>query len=285
MGMYHEARHAQPPYVDLLAVIWLLLGFHVAAVAVVAAVGDRLGRRALLVAGLPPAAATIWALTRLGQAEPATAAVTWVERLDLELAFRLTDFAILLTLLVSGIGALIFVYAYGYFSDGASAITRFTMSLLSFSAAMLGLIWSDSVWTLFLFWELTSITSFLLVGHKDTDPAVRDAARRALLITVAGGLALLAGLVVLVDETGTGLLSEMGSVTGTSGTVAGVPSWPERPPSRPRFRSTCGSREPWRRRHRSAPISTRPRWSRPASSWSLSAARSWATARSGAPSG
>ncbi len=202
--------------------IWALLGLHATTIAGLAAVGNRLGRRALLVAGIPPAATTLWALTRLHQDEPAATAVTWVERLDLELAFRLTDFAILLTLLVSGIGALIFVYAYGYFSDSASAINRFTMSLLAFSTAMLGLVWSDSVWTLFLFWELTSITSFLLVGHKDTDAEVRAAARRALLITVSGGLAMLAGLVVLVDETGTGLLSEMGPVDGTAGTVAGV---------------------------------------------------------------
>jgi len=203
-------------------VIWALLGLHVCTIAGLAAIGNRIGRRALLVAAIPPAATTLWALTRINQSEPAATAVTWVERLDLELAFRLTDFAILLTLLVSGIGALIFVYAYGYFSDSAGAINRFTMSLLAFSTAMLGLVWSDSVWTLFLFWELTSITSFLLVGHKDTDAEVRAAARRALLITVSGGLAMLAGLVVLVDETGTGLLSEMGPVGGTSGTVAGV---------------------------------------------------------------
>ncbi len=202
--------------------IWALLGLHIVTIAGLAAIGNRLGRRALLVAGVPPALTTLWALTRLNQSEPAATAVTWVERLDLELAFRLTDFAILLTLLVSGIGALIFVYAYGYFSDSAGAINRFTMSLLAFSTAMLGLVWSDSVWTLFLFWELTSITSFLLVGHKDTDAEVRAAARRALIITVSGGLAMLAGLVVLVDETGTGLLSEMDPVGGTAGTVAGV---------------------------------------------------------------
>ncbi|MEM9564009.1 MAG: hydrogen gas-evolving membrane-bound hydrogenase subunit E [Actinomycetota bacterium] len=202
--------------------IWLLLGLHVLVVGVLTLGGSALGRRSLLVAAVAPATTTVWALSRLSADEPATASVAWVDRLDLELAFRVNDLGILMTLLVSGIGTLVFVYAFGYFSPTAAATTRFTTTLLSFSTAMLGLVWSDSVWTLFLFWELTSITSFLLVGHKDVDPAVRAAARRALMITVAGGLALMAGLVVLVDATGTGRLSEMGPVTGTSATVAAV---------------------------------------------------------------
>ncbi len=202
--------------------IWLLLGLHVLVVGVLAALGPRLGRNALLVAAVAPAVTTVWAIARFRRDEPATAAVSWADKLDLELAFRVDDVALLMTLLVSGIGALIFVYAYGYFSPGASALTRFTTTLLSFSTAMLGLVWSDSVWTLFLFWELTSITSFLLVGHRDVDATVRAAARRALLITVSGGLALLAGLVILVDATGASRLSEMGPVSGTAASVAAV---------------------------------------------------------------
>ncbi len=220
--VYDRVRHGPPPLATVDDVIWILLGLHVLVVAALALPGLALGRRALLVAAVAPAATTTWALSRLSADEPATASVAWVDRLDLELAFRVDDLAILMTLLVSGIGTLIFVYAYGYFSPTAAATARFTTTLLSFSTAMLGLVWSDSVWTLFLFWELTSITSFLLVGHKDVDPAVRAAARRALLITVGGGLALLGGLVVLVDATGASRLSEMGPVTGTSATVAAV---------------------------------------------------------------
>jgi multicomponent Na+:H+ antiporter subunit A len=87
---------------------------------------------------------------------------------------------------------------------------------------MLGLVWADSIWTLFVFWELTSITSFLLVGHKHTDPATQLAARRALLITAGGGLALLAGLVLLADGNLAVGLRELQPLTGTAGTVAGV---------------------------------------------------------------
>ena len=94
--------------------------------------------------------------------------------------------------------------------------------MLAFSGSMLGLVWADDVWTLFLFWEATSVTSFLLVGTKSTDSAAVTAARRALLVTVAGGLVLLAGLLVLVDVAGTATLSEMGPVTGDQATVAAV---------------------------------------------------------------
>ncbi|MEM9611636.1 MAG: hydrogen gas-evolving membrane-bound hydrogenase subunit E [Actinomycetota bacterium] len=201
--------------------IGFLLLLHLVLCAVLAAIGSRLGTRSLLVASLAPAASAVWAVSRLGADEPSAASWTWVAGLDLELAFRVGPLAALMTLLVSGIGALVFIYAYGYFSPGA-AVGPFATSLLSFSTAMLGLVWADSVWALFIFWELTSITSFLLVGHRNTDPEVRAAARRALVITVGGGLALLAGLVLLVDAAGSARLSEMGPVTGAPAVAAGV---------------------------------------------------------------
>ena len=61
-----------------------------------------------------------------------------------------------------------FVYSTGYFSVGAAGLGRFAATLLAFGLAMVGLVWADSVWTLFVFWELTSITSFLLVGFQAT---------------------------------------------------------------------------------------------------------------------
>jgi len=87
---------------------------------------------------------------------------------------------------------------------------------------MLGLVWADSVWTLFVFWELTSVTSFLLVGHKNTDAEVLVAARRALAVTAGGGLALLAGLLLVTDAAGATLISEMGPAEGTAATVGAV---------------------------------------------------------------
>ncbi len=204
--------------------IWALLAFHAVVVVLLVAAGNHLGRRSFAVAGLPSLATTVWALWILaepgGQRQP-EARRSWVTGLDLNMEFLLQPVAAVMTLIVSGIGVAVFVYAAGYFGpisggppghDGGArdkGIGRFSATLVAFSAAMLGLVWADSVWTLFVFWELTSITSFLLVGHKNTDPSAVLAARRALLITVAGGLAMLAGLVLVVDLAGTAVLSEM----------------------------------------------------------------------------
>jgi multicomponent Na+:H+ antiporter subunit A len=203
-------------------VIWTLLIVHAVMIVAIAFAPQSLGRWVFGLAALPPSATTVWAFTMLGDEKPALAERAWVSGLDLSLRFEVDALAGLMTLLVSGIGAAVFVYAAGYFSAGAEGLNRFASTLLAFSAAMLGLVWSDSVWTLFLFWELTSITSFLLVGFKNTYASSRYAARRALVITVAGGLSLLGGLVVLVDQTGTAVLSEMEPVTGAGATVAAI---------------------------------------------------------------
>ena len=81
-----------------------------------------------------------------------------------------------MTLLVSGIGALVFIYAVRVLQPPGRSRSRHGSRLRCwlFSTSMLGLVWADSIWTLFIFWELTSITSFLLVGHKNTDASVRN---------------------------------------------------------------------------------------------------------------
>ncbi|MCY4175839.1 MAG: proton-conducting transporter membrane subunit [Acidimicrobiaceae bacterium] len=199
----------------------LLLG-HGAVCLALALAGRRLGRRSLLIAAAPPAAATIWGVSRLGVDEPAQAHLVWAEGLDLAMTFRVDDFVEIMTLIVSGIGVAVFVYAYGYFTDDDGSVGRFAATLLAFSTAMLGLVWSDSVWSLFVFWEMTSVTSFLLVGHKNTDPGALVAARRALMVTGGGGLALLAGLLLVSHAADATLLSEIGPTEGASATVGAV---------------------------------------------------------------
>jgi len=199
-----------------------LLALHLAACVLLAFTGRRLGRHSLLVGAVPPAATTVWCATRLGADLPATADLTWVKGLDLAMTFRVDAFVDVMTLIVSGIGVLVFVYAHGYFAPDAAGTGRFATTLLAFSTAMLGLVWSDSVWSLFVFWELTSVTSFLLVGHKNTDADVLAAARRALMVTAGGGLVLLAGLLLVTRPAGATLISELAPVTGTSATVGAV---------------------------------------------------------------
>lgn len=200
-----------------------LLAAHLVGVAAAGLLGRRSMRKGLIVAAAPPLATTVWTLFQLaGDSDPVISELQWVEGLGLSLRFNVDSVALLMTLLVSGIGALVFIYSTGYFGPAAKPDARFAASLLAFSGSMLGLVWADSVWTLFIFWEFTSITSFLLVGHRHIDEAVRTAARRALMITGAGGLALLAGLLLLVRENNTTVLDQFEPATGTVGAVAAV---------------------------------------------------------------
>lgn len=133
-------------------------------------------------------------------------AYPWAPSLDLHLAFALDGFSLLFGLLISGIGALVLLYANGYLA-GHPHLGHFTGYITLFMMAMLGVILADNLLLLFLFWELTSISSYLLIGFKHTDDKARKAALQALLVTGSGGLALLAGLVLLGQIGGTFTLS------------------------------------------------------------------------------
>ena len=125
----------------------------------------------------------------------------WLPALGVDLAFRVGGFERLFLFLVSFIGGLICIYG-GAYLDGDKKVARFFVIVLLFMAAMLGVIAADDIILTFVFWELTSLTSFLLVGYKHYDTAARKAALQALLVTGAGGLALLAGLILLTQITG-----------------------------------------------------------------------------------
>jgi multicomponent Na+:H+ antiporter subunit A len=158
----------------------------------------RLGRLGGWLFALVPAAVCAYLATSFPFAGAGTmASIPWVPALDVQLAFRLDGLSATLALLVTGIGALIVLYASGYLA-GSPLAGRFLGGILLFMAAMLGLVLSEDVLALFVFWELTSISSFLLIGFKHEDAAARAAALKALLVTGGGGLALLAGLVLLI---------------------------------------------------------------------------------------
>ena len=132
----------------------------------------------------------------------------WVPSLDLTLSFYLDGLSLLFALLVTGIGTLIVVYAGGYM-HGHDQYGRFFSQLLLFMGAMLGLVVADNIIAFFIFFELTSFASYLLIGFYHTDEDNRRAARKALVVTGGGGLALLAGLLLLQQVTGTMEFSEM----------------------------------------------------------------------------
>ncbi len=132
----------------------------------------------------------------------------WVPTLGIDLGFHLDGLSLTFALLISGIGAFILIYAGGYLR-GHPQLGRFLSFLLLFMGSMLGLVLADDLIALFVFWEMTSISSFLLIGFNHAAERSRRSAIQALVITGAGGLALLAGLIMLRQITGVTTLSEL----------------------------------------------------------------------------
>ena len=120
----------------------------------------------------------------------------WAPSLDINLSFRLDSLSFLFACLISGIGVLVQLYALAYLR-GKSSRFSFHLYLTLFMLAMLGVVMSDNILLLFVFWELTTITSYLLIGFDHENPKSRKNALQSLIVTGAGGLALLAGLILL----------------------------------------------------------------------------------------
>lgn len=128
-------------------------------------------------------------------------AVPWLPMLGVDFSLRMDGFAWLFTALVTGIGLLVVLYARYYMSP-QDPVPRFFAFLLAFMGSMLGIVLSGNLLQLAFFWELTSLFSFLLIGYWHHSAVARDGARMALTITVTGGLAMLAGILVLGQITG-----------------------------------------------------------------------------------
>lgn len=202
----------------------LLLTVHLAAAVVAPTLVRLFGRRAFWVLALAPASAAAWALTWTQQVQAGNGPVEqveWIPALGLELTFRLDTLSWFMTLVVGGVGALVLIYCAGYFSATAHGLGRFGGVFVAFAGAMLGLVVADDMLLLFVFWELTTVTSYLLIGHYADRKASRRAAMQAIVITTAGGLAMLVGVVLLGESAGTYRMSEV-IADPPGGTVATV---------------------------------------------------------------
>jgi multicomponent Na+:H+ antiporter subunit A len=127
---------------------------------------------------------------------PAVWTLSWVPALGVSLDFRVDGLSLLMLLMITGVGTAVFVYAGGYL-EGHPQQRRLFVLLTLFMIAMIGCVTADNLIVLFLFWEMTSLISFLLVGFNHEEPGSRKSAQQALLVTGTGGLALLAGFIVL----------------------------------------------------------------------------------------
>jgi multicomponent Na+:H+ antiporter subunit A len=198
--------------------VLLLVVLHALVAALIVPVIARCGPRGFLLAAVPPLVAFGYLLLALpdvlaGRDDVET--LQWVPGWGLQLAMRIDALAAAMTLLVAGVGVLVALYAKAYFAGKRPA--RTAASLVAFTGAMLGLVLADDLLLLYVFWELTTVSSFLLIGHDDAEREARNKAVQALLTTTAGGLAMLLGFVILGEAAGT---------YSISGLVAAPPQGP-----------------------------------------------------------
>lgn len=181
----------------------------------------RLHSNGFLVAAVPTAIAFV-VLFALGSSQPLVVeSISWLPQIGLDLTFRMDQLSWLFALLVTGAGTLVLVYCRNYFDDVEEGLARFASVFLGFSASMLGLVLADNLFLMFVFWEATSVFSFLLIAHSYRRRTSRSSALQALMVTTAGGLVMLVGLVILATMSGSPNLSDI-LETPPVGTLATV---------------------------------------------------------------
>ncbi|MGF2949428.1 Na+/H+ antiporter subunit A [Microbacterium alcoholitolerans] len=191
----------------------LLLAVFLAGALILPALVRWLGAQAFVIGALVPAAAFVHALLLTPavlnpQATPFES-YAWIPQLGLNLSMRMDVLGWVMTLIVTGVGALVLLYCRWYFHDDSREVGTFAGVLLGFAGAMYGLVLTDDLVMLVMFWELTSILSYLLIGHYRHRAASRRAALQALLVTTLGGLVMFVGVILLVVEAGTASIQRL----------------------------------------------------------------------------
>ncbi len=183
---------------------------------------SRIGARAFYVAAILPLAAFVHAALQGAAVQAGDipfVAYDWITPLGIELSMRMDTLSWVLALIVTGVGALVLLYCRWYFRGKSEGVGQFSAVLLAFAGAMYGLVLTDDLVMLVMFWEITSVLSYLLIGFYNRRAASRRAALQALLVTTLGGLVMLIGVVLLVVEAGTSSLSTILAETPTGAVV------------------------------------------------------------------
>ncbi|ANS30339.1 NADH-Ubiquinone/plastoquinone (complex I), various chains family protein [Rhodococcus opacus] len=192
---------------------------HAVAAVLAPLVVRKFGRNGFYPLSLVPLASLGWVIANWGTEQ--TVSIEWAPGLSMDLDFWFDPLAAIMSVLVLGIGTLILVYCARYFTDDEPRLGIFAAEMVAFAGAMFGLVASDNMLLLYIFWELTTVLSFLLVGHYAERASSRRAATQALLVTTAGGLAMLVGIIILGQVSGTYNLSELIEIA-PRGWLAGV---------------------------------------------------------------
>jgi len=193
----------------LTLILLVLLPFLMAALPRLAGRHDR--RRCAVLAACAPAASLVlllWHAPAVFDGNVVQAGGQWLPSIGLNFTFMLDGFGFLFALLILAIGLLVILYAHYYLSPKDDP-SRFFCLLLLFMGSMLGVVLADNLLLLVVFWECTSLSSFLLIGFWRDRSEARQGARMALTVTGAGGLALLAGVLLIGNITGSFELSEV----------------------------------------------------------------------------
>ncbi|MFR0638916.1 Na+/H+ antiporter subunit A [Arthrobacter sp. LS16] len=186
-----------------------------------------LKRNAFYVVATVPAAGFIWLLTKLPAVlasdqslasgapnAPPSIRIDWIPGLNIGLNFRMDTLSATILLLILGVGALVLFYCARYFKNDDPQIGGFAAKMVAFAGAMTGLVTADDVIIMFIFWEITSVLSYLLIGFSQALITARRSAMNALIITTFGGLVMLAGILMLGTQTGSYQLSEIIAASG-----------------------------------------------------------------------
>jgi len=151
---------------------------------------------------------------------PIIQSVSWIASLGIDFTLHLDGLSLMFVLIITGIGSLVILYSIYYMSKDREALHNFYVYLLIFMGAMLGIVMSDNLMVLYVFWEATSVSSFLLIAYWYQRKKSRYGAQKAMLITVSGGFAMLLGFLMLGAAAGTFSIREM---IGMSDVIAGHP--------------------------------------------------------------
>ena len=148
------------------------------------------------------------------------AVFTWMPSTNLNLEFRLDALAGLFSLIILGIGALVLLYCWGYFDSNPRRLAKFGFELTFFATVMYGLVIADNFLLMYVFWELTSVLSYMLVSYYGERASSRRAAMQALMVTTLGGLAMLVGINLLGFKAQIWKLSDIPQITDIENTPA-----------------------------------------------------------------
>lgn len=203
---------SSPKHVEPLVLFVLCAHFLVAIFSPI--LFSRWGRSAFYILASVPGISFVWLVAQYNNVYSSTLPspsleIPWVPVLDLNLSFKMDQLSWLMSLLVLGVGALVLAYCARYFKTNDAGLAGFGAQLLAFAGVMFGLVTADNLILLFVFWELTTVLSYLLIGYARTRIAARRAALQALIVTTFGGLAMLVGLIMVGESAGTYSISEI----------------------------------------------------------------------------